>query len=486
MTIAPSDTTTSNDSKAVASASTSLHEQVAQWESQLLNDYDNNMSLHDAQGLLMRCVKLSQVLVATVQKKQTEEQDQRDEKPDLKPSSPDQQEDDETMIPAVTNKQEPSALSSSIRVPSEVLRLLIPHLTAKELGRLFLLTSPQIVPMLGQNFVWKQLCLKLWPDCLTSSLGGADWWITANTTTITNNNNNNNKNNAFQWYFGQRQKSILLQENDRLQPLPKPRWNPDFLTLGIDIYNEKGEMVHTRTIDNFLSHVDDFCTNGTVTIHLEEPIPVGSLPTGRGCHCWNLPKSYPGWKARLHVFADNNTAIEGDDDNFDDTSATGRGTTTTTTASTHTTCFNGRQCHTLLDTNFSVWRGFSDNGELTFIQKERTKGLQLKDRGRFLQHRIVTGASKTPNWKNFLGLQAKVILVCEKTHDVVEDNYDSEHGNIPPTVGPIQQFGFTSLRIQVIRLHQNSVGNVQHSLYRKDYGWHTHGVELLHLLEELI
>ncbi|KAL3939638.1 MAG: hypothetical protein SGBAC_005664 [Bacillariaceae sp.] len=463
--------TISNDSKEKISSAVSLHEQVAQWESQLLNE-NGNMSLHDAEDLLMRCVKLSQVLVAKVQTKQKVEQDKQG-----------QTRRANTVLPNRISQQESkSAPSNPIPIPSEVLRLLIPHLTANEMGRLFLLTSHQLVLMLGHNFVWKELCLKLWPDSLRSPLGAAAEWMTTTTTTSTaidNTNttatitNNHQNHNEFRWYFLQRQKSILLQQDERLKPLPKPKWNPDYLTLGIDIYNDKGELVHTRTIDNFLSHVDDFVSNGTVTMHLEEPITVGNLPRGRGCHCWNLPKSYPGWRARLHLFANNVANTKEGDDYCTSQKASG--------GDDSTNSCNGRQCHTMLDTGFSVWRGFSENGELTFIQKERTKGLQLTDRGRFLQHRIATGASKTPNWKNFLGLQAKVILVCEKTYSDV--NTETTGGN---DQSPTQQFGFTSLRIQAIRLHETAVGNVQHSLYRKDSNWHTHGVELLHLLEELM
>lgn len=463
--------TISNDSNGKASAAVSLHEQVAQWESQLLNDYDN-MSLHDAEDLLMRCVKLSQVLVATVQTKQKEEQDIQG--PTRNPKAPSQDDGANSVLPdRISQHESESAPSNPIPIPSEVLRLLIPHLTANEMGRLFLLTSHHMLPMLGHNFVWKELCLKLWPDSLRSPSGAAADWMTTTATTTTTIANHHQNHNEFQWYFLQRQKSILLQQDERLKPLPKPKWNPDYLTLGIDIYNDKGELVHTRTIDNFLSHVDDFVSNGTVTIHLEEPITVGSLPIGRGCHCWNLPKSYPGWRARLHLFANTvATTMEGDDDTTSEKASGGDDSTSS---------FKGWQCRTLLDTGFSVWRGFSENGELTFIQKERTKGLQLTDRGRFLQHRIATGASKTPNWKNFLGLQAKVILVCEKTYSDV--NAETTGGN---DHSPTQQFGFTNLRIQAIRLHETGVGNVQHSLYRKDSNWHTHGVELLHLLEELM
>jgi hypothetical protein len=42
------------------------------------------------------------------------------------------------------------------------------------------------------------------------------------------------------------------------------------------------------------------------------------------------------------------------------------------------------------------------------------------------------------------------------------------------------------LKLEAIRVHENSHGNIQHHLFRKDMGWQRHGVELAHLLADLV
>jgi hypothetical protein len=45
-------------------------------------------------------------------------------------------------------------------------------------------------------------------------------------------------------------------------------------------------------------------------------------------------------------------------------------------------------------TSFFWWRGWSHIGELTFLQRQRNRGLELTDRGQWVQHRIV--CTKSP------------------------------------------------------------------------------------------
>lgn len=364
---------------------------VKHWEDQTSRD----LNLRELENLLMRCVKLSQVLVSKVQQKQVDEssKNQRLHYPSSKSDK------------------------STGPFPPEVLRQTIPFLSAHEVGQLFLLTNSQMAHLLGTDVIWREICLKLWPDSCTAQI-------------IRN----------FRWYFRERQKPITLEQDLLLESMPKPKLHPDNVTLCLDIYNDRHSLVCTKTIDNSQNQVSDFVHTGSTTIHLESLIDVGLLPRQSGCHCWNLPKSYPAWTARLHLLVNDGHEL--------------------------------KQGHTLLDTSFSVWRGWSSNGELTFLQRIRTKGLHLTDRGRYIQHRIVTGCRNTPNWRNFLGMQSKVILVCEK---VIDD--DSLSG--------LQRFCFTKVRLEAIRIHENSAGNVQHSLFRKDPGWKAHDVQLLHLLEEL-
>ena len=125
----------------------------------------------------------------------------------------------------------------------------------------------------------------------------------------------------------------------------------------------------------------------------------------------------------------------------------------------------------LLHTEFCLWRGWAKHGELTFVQRERSVGLQLTDRGQWIQHRIVQ--CRHPRWMNYLGLQFKVVLHCEP----ILSSSDDDDG--------LEVYGFTKVRIEAIRLHENSHGNIQHHLFRKDDGWQKHGVTLPHLLEEL-
>jgi hypothetical protein len=74
---------------------------------------------------------------------------------------------------------------------------------------------------------------------------------------------------------------------------------------------------------------------------------------------------------------------------------------------------------------------------------------------------------------SYLGLQFKLVLLCERL--AAADPDDKE----------FVTFGFTKVRIEAIILHENSNGNIQHHLFRRDQGWQTHGITLSHLLDEL-
>lgn len=324
-------------------------------------------------------------------------------------------------------------LPSSSSVPSTVIQLVVPYLTAKEMGCFIFLTSQSMASMLDKDFIYKEICNKLF---------GKQEMIQKVA-----------RKEGYQWIFKERcQKKISLQPTV-LEPLPIPKLRPDDMALCIDIRNDKNELVSTKTIDNSMNNnnrLSDLFTKGTLTVDLDVPVLAGKLLGESSCHCWNLTKSsYQGWSAHLHLFVpgrENPTSFQG---------------------------------HTLLDTAFSVWKGYSSIGELAFLQKERTSGLQLTDRGRCIQNRI-NNNSKTGNWKNYLGLQFKVIFICEKTVRV--RSVDAAAG----TKSDIQMFSFTQARVEAIRLHETTSGNIQHNLFRKDSGWQVHGVELLHLIEELV
>jgi len=299
-------------------------------------------------------------------------------------------------------------------IPPEVLRRTLPFLTAREVGRFMVLTSSSMAKVLGVDVVWKAICMKTWPHF---SLPGR------------------RRSGYYQRYFQQRQKTVKL-TSETLPPLSKPdslhdkegggRW-----MLVFDIWNPKNELVASKSLDSRASW-EKFVAQACLTVDLDDPLIVGTLPRQK-CHCWNLPKSYDGWKARLHIF-------------------------------------QNESCHALLDTDFSWWKGWSQTGELTFLQRERNHGLELTDRGHSIQHRI--RRSNSPQWQGYLGLQFKLILLCNKSKG-------------PEIEGTLTRFEFSQVRIEAIRLHENAYGNIQHSLFRKDTGWEKHGVELLHLLEEL-
>jgi hypothetical protein len=297
-------------------------------------------------------------------------------------------------------------------IPCEVLRQVLPFLTARDVGKLSLLTSPRMTQALGEEIIWKDICQKMWPKSHIS------------TTT------------DYRWYFRQRQKPIAL-ASDTLQPLPPPRAlpNSDCWHLVLDVWNPQKQLVVSQRISS-IDLLHKFVARATLTVPLEKPIEVGRLPRSNFSPCWDLPKFHEGWRARLDWIR---TDIH--------------------------------KSNVLLETDFAWWKGWSQMGELTFLQRQRTRGLELTDRGHALQHRIVRSAARGSQWQGYLGLQFKVVLICEKRKS-------EETTSLVP-------FDFTKIRIEAIRLHENSIGDIQHNLFRKDPGWQHHGVELLHLLEKL-
>jgi hypothetical protein len=128
-------------------------------------------------------------------------------------------------------------------------------------------------------------------------------------------------------------------------------------------------------------------------------------------------------------------------------------------------------------------------GELVFLQHERIRGLELTDRGKYIEHRIVRTSNKKQrdmsNWQGYLGLQFKMILMCSaaagtRSTSSVDVDVNEHHSAVKVP------FEFQKLKLEAIRVHENSYGNIQHNLFRKDVGWQRHGVELAHLLEELV
>jgi hypothetical protein len=343
--------------------------------------------------------------------------------------------------------------SSSV-LPPEALRQAMRSgfLTVQELGRLLLLTCKSFIQVIGHEHVYRHLCHTRWPntDSVPTSLIEA---------------------RGYQWLFYHRLGRILLQPKEgelQLCPLTPPTISSRDLQFYISISNGPKEIISEVIVSP--EQVHELLTQATVTIDLQHPVHVASLPDNR-CHCWNLPETdaYQDWSATVHLLhlGNNNHANA-----------------------------NSSSCHCLLDTGFCSWRGWSQVGELVFMQNERTRGLELTDRGKYIEHRIVRTSNTSTtqqremsmsntNWQGYLGLQFKMVLLCSSaatagTSSVVDMNMD-EH----PAMTQVP-FEFQKLKLEAIRVHENSQGNIQHNLFRNDVGWQRHGVELAHLLEELV
>ena len=306
------------------------------------------------------------------------------------------------------------------RIPPEVLRQVMRsgYLSTREIARLFLFTCKSFAAVLGHEYVYRHLCFSRWQNmaAIPRSIIEA---------------------RGFQWLYRRRLAGVLLQDKDGdLTQLPPPALSSTSITFLISVWNGEKEIVSLPV--NSSHQIHDFLTQASMTLELQTPIAVASLPAER-CHCWNLPRVdvYVNWRATVHFLR-----------------------------------LDTNQCYCLLDTPFKLWRGWNEIGELTFVQRERIRGLELTDRGKFIEHRIVQTSSIRDSWYGYIGLQFKLILICSA-------------GPKRPSAKEIL-FEYQQLRLEAIRLHENSYGNIQHNLFRKDAGWQKHGVELLHLLEELV
>jgi hypothetical protein len=342
-------------------------------------------------------------------------------------------------------------------LPPEALRQVMRSgfLTVPELGRLLLLTCKSFVQVLGHEHVYRHLCHTQWPntDSVPTSLIEA---------------------RGYQWLFYHRLGRINLQPKEgELSPLAPPTISSRDLQFYISISNGSKEIISEAILSP--EQIHEMLTQATVTMDLQHPIPVTSLPLNR-CHCWNLPgtDAYQDWRATVHLLHLGNS---------------------------HHAAQNS-SCHCLLDTGFCLWRGWSQVGELVFLQRERIRGLELTDRGKYLEHRIVrtsnTSSTSTTttrrrdmsNWQGYLGLQFKMTLMCSVAAGTSTSNVDADvdvDGDVDEQPAAVKvPFEFQKLKLEAIRVHENSHGNIQHHLFRKDMGWQRHGVELAHLLEELV
>lgn len=311
---------------------------------------------------------------------------------------------------------------------TEAMRQVLPFLTAVEVCRTFLLGCKSLIQDVGEELVWKSICEGTWgrrngsADLLTHPVIGMA--------------------GTYKNYFFERNKPISL-ASEELSPIPTAALSSARLSLTVDLWKDSDTLLST-TVDGLSSLV----TQSSITVPLRIAIEVGQLPREKA-HQWNLPNFFEGGtgRARLQLFR---AGVHSE----------GNGSTPTTPL---------LQSSTVLDTEYSFWLGWAKYGEMTFLQQQRTVGLEMTDRGRWIQNRIID--CRHPQWMGYRGLQFKMVLMCEQ----LQTEGDPE----------FIRFGFTKARIEAIRLHENTHGNIRHHIFRKDQGWQKHGVTLNHLLNEL-
>ena len=346
--------------------------------------------------------------------------------------------------------------------PTEVLRQLtrIPgcFLTTKELGIFLLLTCKSFRHVLGEDYIWKQLCSSKWPE----SESILSFFI----------DNKDSTSEGYEALFRQLSRGTILQVPNRLSqnPIPSPRLSlaRDKMAFMITVWDGFNRVVVAETFQS-IGQILELFASGTVTIDLASPIVVGELPQNH-CHCWNLPRSraYAGWRATVHFFVRSKYRLNAGPNNN----------------SLSWECFN------ILDSNFQWWRGWSKEGELTLLQRDQRSGLDISDMGKCLEHRIIrssgyvlpTEARSSQHhprgWPpGYLGLQFKIVLTCSQRQRPRRQGQQASRSNVI--------YDFQKLKLEAVRAHEKSDGSVQHYLFRKDEGWQQHGVELLHLMSEL-
>ena len=355
-----------------------------------------------------------------------------------------------------------NGIVDTVSMPTEVLRQLtrIPgcFLTTKELGKFLLLTCKSFQQVLGEDYIYKQLCISKWPE--SESIRSI--FIDSKDTTI----------EGYEALFCQLLRGSTLQVSNRLSqdsiPSPALSLARDKMAFMITVRDGHNRVVVAETIQS-IGQILELFSRGTVTVGLSSPIVVGELPQHR-CYCWNLPRSsaYSGWSATVHFFVSSKCRLHvGSKDD-----------------SLSWECFN------ILDSDFPWWRGWSKEGELTLLQRDQRSGLDVSERGKCLEHRIIRSSgyvlpTEAPpsqhhprGWPpGYLGLQFKLVLICSQRQSTSRRVQQASHDNVT--------YEFQKLKLEAVRAHEKSDGSVQHYLFRKDEGWQMHGVELLHLMSEL-
>ena len=170
------------------------------------------------------------------------------------------------------------------------------------------------------------------------------------------------------------------------------------------------------------------------------------------------------------------------------------------------------QSYTVLDANVHLWRGWTNHGELTILQgnsrgRDGTFGLDMTEHGKVLEYRIIrsNGGYYFPNpnasmserhrrltsngWPSgYLGLQFKVVLLCEQRRSSPTRQQDDDEGGGEKDNDDMVIYEFRKLKLEAVRVHAINDGEIEtikHYPFCKDQGYHQHGVGLLHLMGEL-
>lgn len=313
--------------------------------------------------------------------------------------------------------QNPNAMIGGLQLPIEALRLVIPFLEAKDVARFYLLCNKSLAHQVGIETVYKALCERTWPQIHSLLLSACE--------------------SSYKVYFRKHQAPIVFMEND-LPLLDPPRIRADSrqMILALDFWRDRSESI---MISEHSADLQELWNTGCTSISVSDPVEVAQLPreAARG---WNLDDTVASLdysRVRLQLFHINDSI----------------------------------NAPVLLDSDFHVYRGYPQNGEMTYLQQDRSNGLRLTGRGQWIQHRIKQ--CRHPKWMGYFGLQFKVILFCER---LPEQDPDEN----------FVRYGFTRFRIEATRLHETAHGNTHHGIFRKGDGWEKHGVTLLHLVEELL
>lgn len=196
----------------------------------------------------------------------------------------------QTMIeaPVVVRMVEINSQSQSPPVPVEVIHQVCSsrYLTVQEEGRLLLLVSKSLYGSLGMDLVWKLLCCRQWQNTSMIPSHVID-------------------RRGYQWLFRQRAKSI--KEPDRALARPRPCIGPPLLStknlvMLISVFNASRQEIVSMSLEGM--DLESFLLTGEMNICLLDPIKLGfhSINKQNGVIDFDMFCSdFIDWRATVHI-----------------------------------------------------------------------------------------------------------------------------------------------------------------------------------------